>query len=75
MDVQSSKNFAALDGYIGLAPDDPTNGPSFIAELNNQHIIDATIVGIDLNPPPNSSTITLGGYSDSIIESEIRYYS
>ena len=68
MDIQSCQKFADLDGLIGLAPDDPTNGPSFAAELHNQDVVDSTIVGINLNYPPDTSTITFGGYSDDVVE-------
>jgi len=37
---------AKIDGVIGLGPDDPSNGPSFIAELYNQGIISRKMFGI-----------------------------
>lgn len=74
MDVQSAKNFAKLDGLIGLAPDDPTNGPSFASELHSQDVVDSKIVSIDLNYPPGYSRITFGGIDDDVDEDQIRYY-
>jgi hypothetical protein len=66
---------ANLDGYIGLAPDDPSNGPSYIGELKMQGLIDDKIVSIDLNPYPETSTITIGGLdSKSASDSQILYY-
>jgi hypothetical protein len=29
--VTNTQNISAIDGIIGLAPDDPSNGPSFVA--------------------------------------------
>ena len=57
----------AMDGVIGLAPDDPSNGPNFIATLKNQKVIDSKMFGIMLGNPTLSldSTITIGGYDDS----------
>ena len=72
--VDSAKNFAKLDGIIGLAPDDLSNGPSFLAELYNQKIIDKKLISIDLNYPPGTSRITFGGINSDVDESQIKYY-
>jgi hypothetical protein len=34
-----------MDGMIGLAPDDPANGPSFVAALYDSKIIDKKLFG------------------------------
>ncbi len=64
---------ADFDGYIGLAPDDPNNGPSFIAELYNQNVIDEKLVTIDLNSP-GTSKITIGNLDSALIDQQILYY-
>jgi hypothetical protein len=40
----------SVDGVIGLAPDEPTNGPSFIATLQNQSIINRKMFGLIMGP-------------------------
>lgn len=39
------KRMIEMDGVIGLAPDDPENGPSFIATLADQGVIDKKMFG------------------------------
>jgi hypothetical protein len=57
-----------MDGMLGLAPDDPMNGPSFIATLYNQGIISSKIFGLLITQASvSSSTITMGGYDSSVM--------
>lgn len=47
LDILKVKSqMAPMDGVIGLAPDDPSNGPSFIATLADQGKIDKKMVGL-----------------------------
>jgi hypothetical protein len=39
-------NIIPLDGMIGLAPDDPSNGPSYIASLKDAGMIDKKQFGL-----------------------------
>lgn len=57
----------AMDGVVGLAPDDPSNGPNFIGTLKNQGVIDKKMFGFMLGTQNQSvdSTITIGGYDES----------
>lgn len=50
-----------------MAPDDPKNGPSFVATLVDQKVIDRKMVGIMITGPDQGgdSTITMGGYDDT----------
>ena len=56
-----------IDGVIGLAPDDPTNGPSFIATLASQGKIDKKMVGLMLTQigQNQESSIVIGGYDNT----------
>lgn len=56
-----------MDGVIGLAPDDPSNGPSFIATLADQGKIDKKMVGLMLTTvnQGQESSVVLGGYDNS----------
>lgn len=49
---------------MGIAPDDITNGPSFIAKLVDEKIIEKKMVSILLQRNPLASYITFGGKSD-----------
>jgi acetamidase/formamidase len=64
-DVKSS--MAPMDGVLGLAPDDPSNGPSFIATLFNQGTIDKKMLGLMLTQSSSGqiSSIVLGGYDNT----------
>lgn len=57
----------AMDGVIGLAPDDPTNGPSFIATLYNQGKIDKKMLGLMITTANSGkeSSIVIGGYDNT----------
>lgn len=39
---------AKIDGVVGLGPDDPSNGPSYISELYNQGVIGKKMFGIQV---------------------------
>lgn len=41
-----SQLMVPMDGVIGLAPDDPFNGPSFVATLFSQGVIDKKMIGL-----------------------------
>lgn len=65
---------ASVDGYIGLAPDDDSNGPSYIAELYNQKLVSDKIITVDLNILPLASKITFGGLDTETVAETILYY-
>ncbi len=56
-----------MDGVIGLAPDDISNGPSFISTLKDQGVIDKKMFGLMITQlnQNQDSTITIGGYDDT----------
>jgi hypothetical protein len=50
---------------MGVAPDDPMNGPSFVAKLYNAGIIAQKTVGLQVNKYPTPSYVTVGGFSEN----------
>ena len=54
---------ANYSGILGIAPDDPSNGPSFVATLNNDGYIHSKMISLLLKRSPLSSFATFGGYS------------
>jgi hypothetical protein len=61
----------SVDGVIGLAPDDPSNGPSFIASLHKQFIISEKKFGLIMGPRNQSqinSAITIGGHDERMFK-------
>lgn len=54
----------AYSGILGIAPDDPTNGPSFVASLKNGNYIKYKMLGINLQKSPMTSYVTFGGMSE-----------
>lgn len=70
-----------MDGVIGLAPDDISNGPSFISTLKDQGVIDKKMFGLMITQlnQNQDSTITIGGYDDTqfqkYIDKDIYWYS
>jgi hypothetical protein len=57
-----------MDGVIGLAPDDPANGPSFIATLKNQGKVDDKMFGFMFGDSSIESVITIGGYDKALFK-------
>lgn len=53
-----------MDGMLGLGPDDPSNGPSFVAEIANQGIVTNKMFGLIMSKT-GVSEITFGGYDES----------
>jgi len=39
-----------IDGMVGLAPDDPNNGPSFVAALYDNNMISQKMFGFTFGP-------------------------
>ena len=70
-----------MDGVIGLAPDDISNGPSFISTLKDQGVIDKKMFRLMITQlnQNQDSTITIGGYDDTqfqkYIDKDIYWYS
>lgn len=57
-----------IDGGIGLAPDDPRNGESFVTALQEQGVVSEKMFGLILGPSGQKkipSTITIGGIDES----------
>ena len=55
-----------MDGVVGLAPDDPTNGPSYIVAMKTAGLIDNAMFGFLIGESyAINSTITFGGYDTS----------
>ena len=59
-----------IEGFFGLAPDDLTNGPSFISTLYKNGMIPSNMVGLGMKAGTKDasgvapvSSITLGGYT------------
>jgi hypothetical protein len=63
--VTNSQNISAIDGIIGLAPDDPSNGPSFVAQLKTDGYIDKKMFGIGLKTSSSNANITFGSVDSS----------
>ncbi len=53
-----------MDGMLGLGPDDPSNGPSFVAEIANQGIVTHKMFGLIMSQK-GVSEITFGGYDET----------
>ncbi len=58
---------SSYSGIIGLAPDDPANGPSFIAKLKNEGKITEKKIGMQINRAPAKSYVTIGGVSEAMM--------
>lgn len=61
-------NLTPMDGMIGLGPDDPSNGPSYVASLFNSGLIGRKMFGLIFGNADNSQ-ITLGGWDESKFKS------
>ncbi|CDW78695.1 eukaryotic aspartyl protease family protein [Stylonychia lemnae] len=59
-----TSELAKIDGVVGLGPDDPSNGPSFIAELYNQGVIGKKMFGIQVGFNQKSEMM-FGGWDDT----------
>lgn len=57
-----------MDGMAGLAPDDPANGPSFVAALYNAKIIEKKMFGFIFGKGTRRNQITFGGYDKSLMK-------
>lgn len=56
-----------LNGILGLAPDEPNTGNSFIGAMRDQELIDEEIATFWLNDKSIGSKVTFGGFlSESI---------
>ena len=62
-------NFSTgIQGILGLGPDDPSNGPSFVTSLYNLKVLSKSMFGLqlgELSDPSIKSQLTLGGYDDT----------
>lgn len=57
-----------MDGILGIAPDDPSNGPSFISSLMTGKVITSKVFGLLITPAAvTASAITIGGYDSSMM--------
>ena len=60
---------AYTTGILGIAPDDPSNGPSFIALLYENRIIAQKMLGMLISKQPKASYVTFGGYTEFLMYS------
>lgn len=70
------KDFTPLDGMLGLGPDDPSNGPSYVAALAEAGIVDRKIFGMVYGKSLDSE-ITFGGWDETWMktrEEDIYYF-
>eukprot|EP00347_Sterkiella_histriomuscorum_P017229 403350189 len=78
-DIPQEKGKPALtpmDGMLGLGPDDPANGPSFVAALYNEQKIGRKMFGLAYGKQLKSQ-ITFGGWDETFkrsIEDEIYFF-
>ena len=54
-------------GILGMAPDDPQNGPSFVGKLKSDGVISQKTVGLQINKYPTPSYVTIGGVSSNLM--------
>jgi hypothetical protein len=54
-------------GVLGLAPEDASNGPSFIVKLKDEGIIGRKMASVLTQKKPLSSYITFGGKTDTMM--------
>lgn len=66
-DFQNLQLSSSYSGILGVAPDDPTNGPSFIALLKNDKKIKEKVVGLQINKSPKPSYATIGGNNEAFM--------
>lgn len=60
-----------IEGIIGLALDDPSNGPAYVNSLYNAGKISQRMFGVTLGTIDNflsKSAITFGGWDDTIFK-------
>jgi hypothetical protein len=63
----------SLDGYVGISPDDPTNGPSFITALYDAGLVSDKVITIKLGPQ-DQAVVTFGGLDIHADNKSILYY-
>lgn len=63
----------SIDGYVGISPDDPSNGPSFVTALHNAGIISDNMVSIKLGSN-DEAIVTFGGVDIHADNKSILYY-
>lgn len=61
------KGLKNADGILGLSPDDPNNGPSYIAQLKDNKVIEQKIVSFFFSRAKQSE-FTFGGYKQYLIK-------
>lgn len=57
-----------MDGMLGLGPDDPSNGPSYVAALYESGVIGRKMFGLKFGTADNSM-ITFGGWDETQLKS------
>ena len=60
--ISSQTGLDSEDGILGLSPDELGNGPSYVAALKQQNLIDQKMVSFFLSQD-KMSQFTFGGYS------------
>ena len=54
-------------GILGIAPDDESNGPSFVCKLVSDGVVENKQISLLLQRKPLSSYITFGGKTDNMM--------
>ena len=67
MGITNQTGLVFGDGILGLSPDDTKNGPSFVANLKNQGLIDKKMISFYLSKTTGSK-FTFGGYLENMIK-------
>jgi hypothetical protein len=62
--IELSSNYS---GILGLAPDNPSNGPSFITSMKNKGVISRRMLGMQINNSSLNSFVTYGGVTPSVM--------
>ncbi|CDW83707.1 eukaryotic aspartyl protease family protein [Stylonychia lemnae] len=58
-----------FDGILGLAPDQESNGPSYVAKLKESKVIDKKQVGLYIASDVDGSVMSFGGYDKEMLKS------
>jgi hypothetical protein len=63
----SGPKLGEYSGILGLAPDDPNNGPSYISAMKNSDLISRRMLGMQINRDNLQSIVTYGGVTASMM--------
>ena len=66
MAITSQRGLDDADGILGLSPNIPENGPSFVQALGDQDIKEKKLISFVLGTDSSTSKMTFGGYDDLV---------